>query len=117
MPYRERKVANVIKDAVAQIVLQELADPNIGFVTITGAKITSDYKKAFIYFSVIGDEEKQQETLRRLNHAAGYVRHLLKQKVILKTMPEIHFEIDTLLQAEQKIGSILDDLHKKSDSE
>ncbi len=115
MPYREKKVANAIKDAVAQIVLHDLADPNIGFVTITGAKISSDYKKAFIYFSVIGDEARQQETLRRLNHAAGYVRHLLKQKVILRTMPEIHFEIDTLLQAEQRIGLILDDLSKKTE--
>lgn len=115
MLYREQKVAEAIKHAVALIILEDLADPKLGFVTITRAKISNDYKKATIYFSVMESddegESQQVETLQRLNHAANFVRAQLKHRVVLRYIPEIIFEIDRLLQEEEKIGKVIDELN------
>jgi len=112
MPYREQKVAEAIKSAVAEIILEDLADPKLGFVTITAARISNDYKKATLYFTAFGENVKQEEVLEHLNHAANFIRSHLKEKVILRYLPELTFEIDRLLEEEQKIGKVLDELNK-----
>ena len=117
MPYREQKVTEAIKGAVAQIILEDIADPRLGFVTITGAKMTKDYKKIIIFFSVMGDAAQQEESVKRLNHAAGFIRNHLKDKVTLRYIPELSFEIDRLLEEEQKIGKVIDELMKKPTSQ
>lgn len=117
MPYREQKVAEAIKHAVAEIILEELGDPKLGFITITAAVISADYKKATIYFSSIGDENEQGESLKHLNRAAGFIKSRIKDKVVLRYIPEIVFEIDTLLQEEQRIGKMIDELNKNQTSE
>lgn len=115
MAYREQKVTSAIKDAVAQIILEDICDPKLGFVTITAAKMTKDYKKITVFFSTMGDATQQAESLKRLNHAAGYIKNRLKEKVSLRYTPELFFEIDTLLEAEQRIGKVLDELNKPSE--
>jgi len=50
--------------------------------------------------------------LEHLNHAANFIRSHLKEKVILRYLPELTFEIDRLLEEEQKIGKVLDELNK-----
>jgi ribosome-binding factor A len=117
MPYREQKVAEAIKHAVAEIILEELGDPKLGFITITAAVISADYKKATIYFSSIGDENQQAESLKHLNRAAGFIKSRIKDKVVLRYIPEIVFEIDTLLQEEQRIGKVIDELNKNQTTE
>ena len=116
MPYREQKVTEAIKAAVAQIILEDIADPKLGFVTITSAKMTKDYKKIIIFFSVMGDAAQQEESEKRLNHAAGFIRNHLKGKVIVRYIPELSFEIDRLLEQEQRIGKVLDELNKPQGS-
>jgi ribosome-binding factor A len=116
MPYREQKVAEAIKHTVAEIILKDLADPKLGFVTINAVKLANDYKKATLYFTAFGDNAKQEEVLKHLNHAANFIKSHLKEKVALRYVPELTFEIDRLLEEEQKIGKILDEINKPSES-
>jgi ribosome-binding factor A len=111
MSFRNKRVAEVIKEAVAKILLQELQDPNFRFVTVTQAKISPDLKNATIYLSILGNEDEQNRALEHLNRATGRIRHLLGKQVTLRYLPELTFAIDTILKEEEKIGEILNELY------
>jgi len=112
MHHRDRRVADAIKDAVAQIVLTELSDPKIGFVTVTRCHVTRDLKSATVYFSVLGDEKARKQSFEHLQRACRYVRRRLGQMVVFRVLPELRFEPDDLLAQEMHISEILSELHK-----
>ena len=116
MPYRLHKVAEAIKNAVAEIIVEDIADPKLGFVSITAVKLTNDYKHATLYFSAFGENVKQEVVLNHLNRAANFIKNRLKDKVVLRYLPELVFDIDRLLQEERKIGEILNELNKPSET-
>ena len=117
MQHRDRRVADAIKDSVAKIVLTELSDPKIGFVTVTRCHISRDLKNATVYFSVMGDEKTRQQSLNHLRHAGAYIRRRLGQMVAFRTLPELRFELDDLLAHEMHINEIISDLHKTEPEE
>lgn len=114
MPYREQKIAEAIKNAVAEIIVEELADPKLGFVSITAVKLLNDYKQATLYFTAFGENVEQEVVLDHLNRAAKFIKKRLKDKVVLRYLPQLVFDIDRLLQEEQRIGKVLDEI-KRSD--
>lgn len=112
MSFRNKRVAKVIKAAVASIILQDLQDPNFSFVTVTQASVSPDLKNATVYFSILGDNVQQNRTLEHLNRAKGLIRHRLAGQVTLRYLPELTFELDKLLLEERKIGEIIKELHQ-----
>ncbi len=113
MQHRDRRVADAIRDIVAEIVLTKLSDPAIGFVTITRCSLSRDLRNATVYFSVIGDEAQRQRSLSHLEHARKFIRHLLGQRLKTKFLPELHFKFDEVLLQERRIGELLDQLEKE----
>lgn len=111
MRYRNKRVAAVIKQAVANIILNQLADPNFYLVTVTQARVSTDLKSATIFFSILGDKKHQNRVLDHLNRAKGKIRHLLGEQVTLRYLPQLDFQLDTLLLAERRIGEILNGLN------
>ena len=59
---RSEKVAEAIHEMVSELIIKGLKDPRIGFVTITGVKVTDDLRLATIYFTVIGSEDEKSAT-------------------------------------------------------
>jgi ribosome-binding factor A len=112
MLHRDRRAAEVIRAEVAKIITSELTDPNLGFVTVVGVKITKDLKRAVIFISVIGDAEKKKLTLEHLEHAKGHIRSLLRHRVTMRYLPDLHFEHDTLFEQERRVSELIDELHR-----
>jgi len=112
MQHRDKRVADAIKDSVAKIVLTELSDPKIGFVTVTRCHISRDLKNATVYFSILGDEKTRQSSFEHLQRARGHIRHRLGQMVVFRSLPELRFALDDLLAEEIHINEIISDLHK-----
>ncbi len=57
---RVRKIQEFIKQEVSRIILQELKDPRLGFVTVTDARITGDLREATVYVSLFGSDEERK---------------------------------------------------------
>ena len=112
MQHRDKRVADAIKDSVARIVLTELSDPKIGFVTVTRCHISRDLKNATVYFSIMGDAQTRQRSFEHLQGARGYVRRRLGQMVKFRVLPELHFALDDMLAHEMHINEIISELHK-----
>ena len=117
MQHRDKRVADAIKDSVAKIVLSELSDPRIGFVTVTRCHISRDLKNATVYFSIMGDETTKQQSFEHLQGARGYIRRRLGQMVTFRVLPELRFALDYMLAHEIHINEIISELHKNETGE
>jgi ribosome-binding factor A len=112
MQHRDKRVADAIKETVAKIVLNEIADPKVGFVTVTRCHVTRDLRNATVFFSIMGSKEQQREAFAHLEHARSYVRRLVGQRVKLRYLPELRFAIDDVLVQEMRISEIIADMHR-----
>ena len=91
---RIEKVQELIKQEVSKIILQELKDPRIGFVTVTQVDVSGDLKYAKIYVSLLGSQEEVKNTWAALQSSLGYLRREIGHRIKLRCTPELSFQID-----------------------
>lgn len=106
----ERINSNLVEQ-ISYIIAHDVKNPDINFVTITGAKVTSDLSLAKIYFTVL-DQSKIKETLSALKDASGYIRHELRERIDIRQIPELEFVYDESIEYGNKIEKIIDKLHE-----
>ena len=104
---RIEKLQELIKQEMSKMLLNDLKDPRIGFVTVTGVEMTGDLREAKIFVSVMGDADKVQSSLDGLNSALGFVRREIGQRIRLRFTPEISFALDTSLDYGDHIQKLL----------
>ena len=110
---RVRKIQEFIKQEVSNILLRELKDPRLGFVTVTDARITGDLREETVYVSLFGKPEEKQNTMKALKNATGYIRTEVGRRLGIRYSPTIEFKEDTSLDYGMKIDKILRDIEKK----
>jgi ribosome-binding factor A len=117
MPTRRQiQVADEIREIMAVLLLRELKDPRIGFATITGVDVTSDFKYAKIYVSVLGTPEEKRDTMAALTSSRGFVRRELASRMTIRFVPEITFKLDESIEHSDNINRLLNEL-KRADEE
>jgi len=114
---RAERLGDLIKEEVSKIVLHELKDPRIGFVTITRVRLSDDLRRARIYWSVYGDERAKEESSRGLESAKGYIRRELGRRVRVKYLPEIDFAFDDSFEYGERIEGILREIRGEGTEE
>jgi len=113
LPYkRSQRVSDLIREEIADIIMNKVKDPRLGFVTVTGAKITEDLKIATVYISILKEEEKET-TLEMLNSATGFIRAELAKRVRMKFIPSLTFRIDESLEYGVRIEKLLREIKKE----
>jgi ribosome-binding factor A len=113
---RSERVADQIQREVAEIIAQELEDPRIGRVTVSGSSISKDLSNAtlFITLPVDGDVKR---ALEGLNRASGFVRRRLGQRVRMRYIPRLRFAHDVTLDRATRVGELIDAANRpRSDS-
>ncbi|MEK6581038.1 MAG: 30S ribosome-binding factor RbfA [Nitrospirota bacterium] len=114
LPYkRSQRVSDLIREEIADIIMNKLKDPRVGFITVTGAKITEDLKLATVYVSVLKPEEKKG-TLEILNSAKGFIRAELAKRVRMKFIPALTFRVDESIEYGDKIERLLKGIKSSS---
>ena len=109
---RKDRVGDLLKREIAQIVQSQLKDPGLGFVTITGAKLSADLKQARIFYSVLGDEDSKQRTASALKRASGFIQKEVGRNLKLKYTPEILFEFDGSVEYGAHIEELIEKIHR-----
>lgn len=114
LPYkRSQRVSDLIREEVADIIMNKLKDPRVGFVTVTGVNITEDLKLAKVYISVLKEEEKEA-SLEILNSAKGFIRAELSKRVRMKFIPDLTFRVDESIEYGGKIERLLKEIRSGS---
>jgi ribosome-binding factor A len=106
---RGRRVADEIQRNMAELIQMELSDPRIGLVTVTAVDVTHEFEHARVYFTVLGDQDKIEETTKALNHAAGFLRRELAHRLKLRTTPQLKFIYDTSLEQGNRLSALIDE--------
>ncbi len=104
-----------IQEEVSDIIRRRLKDPRIGFVSVTGARVTADLSFAYVYISAMGSEEDIGRSLECLIGAASFIRSELGKRLRIKRIPELRFVYDDTGVRAAKIEAILKDLKDGSD--
>ena len=112
---RPQRVAEAIREAVAEFLTAEARDPRIGLVTVTGVKVTPDLKRAVVSVMAHGDEEAKERSRRALIHAAGAMRHAVGERLRLRTVPEVVFELDREEERASRIDALLAQLRESGE--
>lgn len=98
------------------MIQQELKDPGIGFITITGVEVSADLKRAHIYYSILGDEESKTKTAKALKRASGFVQHEIGKRLRLKHVPEVEFHFDGSVEYGARIEALLRKIHHEDET-
>lgn len=114
---RSEKVAEAIHEMVSELLIKGLKDPRIGFVTITGVKVTDDLHLATVFFTVIGSEEERRATEKGLNSARGFIRKEMGRNLRMRYIPDIVFKYDESVEYGSRIESLLREIDVKDEGD
>lgn len=115
MSIRTERVASLIKHEIGTIITREYSSPEYGFITVTEVRVTADLKIAKVYFSIFGDEQKQQRTMSMLEEQKQHIRGLVASRVRLKFAPALQFYHDTTMDEVDKINRLINKIHENDD--
>lgn len=110
---RTQRLALQIQHEVSLLISRNMKDRRIGFVTVTGVQMSSDLRHAKIFVSFMGFENEKKESLAALNHASGWIRHELGQRIRTKFLPDIVFMTDTSQDYGERIDRLIDEIHER----
>ncbi len=94
---RQDQLGEVITRELSDLMRSRMKDPRIGFASITDVEVSADLRHAKVFVSVMGTPQEQQDTMKGLEHATGFLRHELAQRLTVRHVPEIVFKLDTSL--------------------
>jgi len=107
MGRRPERLAEGLREEIAQLISGELKDPRLGFVTVTRVEMSADMGHARVHVGVLGSEAERQKSLVALRSAAGFVRRELGRRMRLRQVPEIDFRYDKGLDAADRVAQLL----------
>ena len=115
MPQSKRidRVGELLLKEISDILLREIKDPRIGFVTLTRVEVTKDLRHSKVFVSILGENTDKTKALEGLSSAAGYIRGELGRRLRLKYIPELTFKIDNSIEYAAHIAKVLDDIKKE----
>lgn len=107
---RTRRVAELIRRALADIIRDQLPDHGLGLLSITATEVTRDLSRATVFISLLGEEEDQERVTKILNEESSALRHELSRTLNLRHTPEIKFRYDLSIERGARLSRLIDDL-------
>jgi len=112
---RADRVGEEFREILAEEI-QKLKDPRVGFVTVTGVRVSPDLHVAWVSYTSLGDERAQASSQAALRSAAPHLRRALGCQIRLKVTPELRFERDDTDETGERVDRIIESLHGEPDA-
>ena len=110
---KNTRINGEVQRELANIIRGEIKDPRIHPMTsVVAVEVAPDLKTCKAYISVLGDEKAQQDTIRGLQSAEGYIRRELAHTLNMRNTPEIKFVLDQSIEYGVKMSKMIDDVTK-----
>ena len=104
---RTLRVSVAVREELAEIIGFEMDDPRVLDVEVTDVTVSPDSRHATIKVACRGDERRQNQAIAALEHAAGYLRRELAFRLLLRHVPELHFDRDKNPDVESRLDFLL----------
>ena len=112
---RSLKVADRIKEVIAQLLETRVKDPRLGFITITDVRVTGDLQQASIFYTVFGDDDSRSATAAALASAKGMLRAEVGHALNLRIVPTIEFFLDGLAESASAMNDLMSEVRRKDE--
>ena len=105
---RMRRVNEAVREVLSGHITEDLKDPRIGFVTVTGVETSPDLRHARVYVSVLGSVEQREQALEGLRSSAGFLQAKVGEELRMKRTPTLEFHYDESIERGMRITELLD---------
>jgi ribosome-binding factor A len=112
---RIKRVNQLIKEEICDIIMRKMKDPRVGFVTVTQVKVSPDLRFAKVYVTLLGDAESKRRGMEGLRSAVRFIRGEIGRRVRLKYTPEILFEFDQSIEQSSRVAALIERLRKEGE--
>jgi len=104
---RARKLADRIREVVAEALEKRVKDPRLGFVTVTDARVTNDLQHATVFYTVLGDSHDRASSAAALESAKGVLRSEVGRRTGIRLTPTLEFIADAVPETAAHINDLL----------
>jgi len=112
---RPSRVSEEFREILAEEILK-LKDPRVGFVTVTGVRVTADLRLARVSYTSLGDERARRATAAALRSARGHLRQVIGRQVRMKVLPDLRFEEDETGATDDRIEELLREANRREEA-
>lgn len=112
---RIKRLNHAFMEEISKILMEEIKDEDLKFVTITGCDITSDLSYCKVYFTVL-DQDKKNKVLEDLNNASSFIRGKVSERIEIRHTPELKFLYDDSIEYGEKMEKLFDKIHEEKNN-
>src|SRR5512143_3600235 len=112
---RADRVAEAVREVIADLLLRDIKDPRIGMITLTSVEFSDDLKHARVYFSCVGDHTARERSLSGLRSASGFIRAQVTRRLKLRYAPDLMFVFDPSLEVADRVATLLKDARSRNE--
>ena len=105
---RTRRIGEQIRRELAELIRDELRDPRLTLISMTGVEVSRDLAHARIYVTLMGDPAERAERVADLNHAAPLLRRELGRRMHIRTVPKLEFRYDEVVEHGARLSALID---------
>ena len=106
---RNRKIADAIQRELSEVIRLDMRDPRVTMVTLTDVEVARDNAHAKVFFTSLGNEAQVASCQHGLQSAAGFLRSQLAHRLTIRTVPQLHFEVDVSIERGVRLSKLIDD--------
>jgi ribosome-binding factor A len=111
--HRHERVGEEIAHEINAMLAGELKDPRLeGMVVVSEVRVQPDMKHARVFINMQGSAKEQTDAIKALEHAAGFIRRELIERLQLRRLPELHFTLDHSQEYTERIDQLLKEMKK-----
>lgn len=108
MSQRTDRLDELLRQEIGAMLEREIADPRMGFATVTQVETDPDLRHARVWVSIIGGTAERSATLVALDHAMVFIRRELGTRLRLKRIPDLHVRLDDSIERGTRILQVID---------
>ena len=114
MVNRAERVAQLLKQEIADLLMKEVKDPRLGLVTVNRVELSKDLRHAKVYVGSLELGATRSNLLQGLESASGFIRRELRKRLDLRRVPELLFRIDENVEYGVRIASLLREIEESN---
>lgn len=111
---RAKRITEIIRKEISEIILHDLQDPRLGFITVTNVELSDDLKTAKVFVSILGDESTQRTNMKGLKSARSFIQSKIARSANVRFTPVLSFHIDESLKKMEHVNELLSSVKEES---
>src|SRR5215471_1044379 len=113
--HRRERIGEEIAHEINAMLAGELRDPRLEIsVVVNDVRLSDDGRNARVFIGARGTETERKDAIKALEHAVGFIRHEILERLQLRRVPDLHFTLDNSEENAARIDQLLKQMKHKA---